>query len=495
MRTTVILTFLAAFINISQDAICQTSDYQPRKIYRAGNITKVVEKAFDYELWARYKSSVPGKVAELNLARKRHVRNLVENSALISDDSLQSFVDSIVKRIEDHNQLSEKNRVVFIVRDPGVNAFCLGGGIFMVNIGLLARIDSESLLAFTLAHEIAHDELSHSVSRMEWLAENSFVRKQKSRMEAVTDGRAGVRDLQLFRELNYAYYERNRQSEFQADSLGLIFYRNAGYNGQDASRTLKMLEDGNKPKYPFEEEALAALDAQDYPFAEHWLNPRLKVFSKKLENEFLFNLDSMSSHPAIERRMEILDRAYEVGQTEEIPSFITFDEIVRTAEFETVESAYFRKRYDICLMQALMLWQKYPGHPYLVRRIGGIFLQLSLSKDDLTVDNYVPVFVAGYSAEQKVMNSFLHNITSDETKNILYHFITNPRHFNESNKDHYYIRWKICELTYRHDEAREIERRFRSKFGSGIGAHSYRLETTRKLNIFDFYRQWGWVFL
>lgn len=495
MRTTVGLILLVAFLTIFENAICQTSDYQPRQTLRAGHVTKIVEKAFDDELRARYKKSVPGKVAELNLARKRHIRNLVENLALISDDTLQSFVDSIMKRIEANNQLSEKNRVVFIVRDPAVNAFCFGGGIFIVNIGLLARIDSESHLAFTLAHEIAHDELFHSIARMEWLAETAFVRKQKSRLEAVANGQAGVRELQQFRELNYAYYERNRQSEFQADSLGMIFYRNAGYPEEGASRTLKILEEGNKPKYPLEEEALAALDAEGYPFAEHWLNPRLKVFSKKLENDFLFNLDSMSSHPAIERRMELLEQKYEAGEREVIPSLIPFDEIVRMAEFETVESAYLRKRFDICLMHALMLWQKYPGHPYLVNKIGGIFLQLSLSKDDLTVNAYVPIFVAGYSAEQTVMNNLLHNITGDEAKNILYHFITNPRHFNENNRDHHYIRWKICELTYRYDEAREIERQFRSKFRSGIGTHSYRLDTIRKLNIFDFYKQWGWVFL
>jgi hypothetical protein len=473
-----------------------TQSYSPRNTYPASSeqLTRTVYDLFDEEI-EKIRSTDPEEIRNLNRARKKHFAQLLEGKAIIQDDTLQRFVTTILKGIEESNSLLPKHRYIFIIKDPTVNAHCMGNGVFLINTGLIGRIKTEGQLAFILSHEIAHDELEHMKTKMLWLAKNQFREKQKAHLQKMIQGEPTLDDLKNFRKMNFAFSSISRRKEFQADSLGFLLFAKAGYPEREAMEVMKTLEEHNKPKYPLNAETFLPLHSDLFPFEDYWLNARLSLFSNKAENDYLFNLDSLSTHPDLPKRKATLESFFsKKDHALKTNPFLSASDAIRLAEFETVESAFFLKRYDQCLLQALMLLQKYPRDSYLIGRIAGIFLQLFIAKTDNMNNLYVSTMTSTYSDELRLVNNLLHNLTAKETGELLFHFLKNPDHFDKENKDHYYILWKVCELTYRKDEQNQGARQYRDKFKDSITAHEYKLYTIRKLNIFDFAREWGWVF-
>jgi Zn-dependent protease with chaperone function len=484
--------FLSSFFDLS----AQNTPYIPRQTYSSANmgIYKTITKLLDDEVDAMGHNA-SGMVHVQNEARKKYFKTLLIERRLIQDKELQDFVAGIVKKIEMANHLPAKSRYVLLVKDATVNAHCVGNGVFLINIGLLQKLKTEDELAFVLAHEIAHDELRHMTQKMMWLAKNNFQHLQKERIIRMLNGKLNMEDLYQFRNLNEFFFNLNREKEFEADSLGLQFFTSAGYRQASSLDLLQKLDENSKPNYPLVPEAFLTLHSEKYPFQEHWLDPRLKVYSKKLENSFLFNLDSLSSHPAIPLRKKTLESYFERDANVEGPPKSLVDSTIRIAEFETVESAFVSREYERCMLQSLTLFQKYPENSYLTARISGVLLQLLVAKPDNMMQLFVRETTAGYSDELRLINNFLYNISTKETGEIAFHFLSNPKNFDPDNKDHYYILWKLCELTYRHDVQNEIAKKYRDRFNRAIYTHDYKLYEMRKLNIFDFYGQWGWVFL
>jgi hypothetical protein len=65
----------------------------------------------------------------------------------------------------------------------------------------------------------------------------------------------------------------------------------------------------------------------------------------------------------------------------------------------------------------------------------------------------------------------LHNLSAKELGEVAYYFINNPEHFNAGEKSHYFLLWKISNLTYRRDVADSMKDAFRDKFHGAIGGY------------------------
>ena len=108
---------------------------------------------------------------------------------------------------------------VHLARSPKTNAFADGSHVFLTT-GLLAKVRSDDELAFVIAHEMAHNDLAHAAGlRAEGVPRN-FTRVL---------GRSG----RLVRE-----------TERQADRLGIALMRDAGYDGRAAISLLSRLGSG-----------------------------------------------------------------------------------------------------------------------------------------------------------------------------------------------------------------------------------------------------------
>jgi hypothetical protein len=460
---------------LSQTGYAQIeTNYTPRKTYHWQS--RQLIKAIRYQL--RVEAADVGRgerIMHINGTRTTALLNQVKEGLFIKNDTLESYVNNVMMRIASGNDLSPHARRVLVMRNPHVNAYCYGRGIYIVTVGLLGRLTDENQLAFVLAHEMAHDELGHIRQKIRQEADSNMTRRAKQQLKKIVTQNVDVEDIEEARSLIYGIQRYSREKEIMADSMALVLTEGAKYNRREAVSSLSLMEKALSPKYGIGLEMFLPLHCEDYPFQARWLNERLGVFGKKPADHFLFAQDSLDSHPALPDRIRAIgaypERVWEEadGQSLEFADAATV-----MAEFETVEASFRSKRYDYCMYYALQLLARYPKNAYLVSQIVRMLIDLDGSKDN------VSRYTIDYSDELRLVNNFLHNLTSKECLEVAFHFLSSPAYFNAQEKSHYYLLWKICDLTYRNDLKEKISRDYRTAFGENITDANGKVEYWRK---------------
>ncbi|HEY0651474.1 MAG TPA: hypothetical protein VGD65_00040 [Chryseosolibacter sp.] len=151
-----------------------------------------------------------------------------------------------------------------------------------------------------------------------------------------------------------------------------------------------------------------------------------------------------------------------------------FEDVAARAEFEAMENAFLFRQYDRAMFSALQLINRYPDNTYLVSRIGVMLINMFGAETPEHISPYVSRYTANYSEELRLVNNFLLNLTHREIGEVAYHFLKNPEFFDSETKSHYYLRWKICELTYRIEERDKIRKEFKAKFDENIAAFEFK---------------------
>jgi predicted Zn-dependent protease len=456
-----------------------TYGYEPRKRYS--------EKSADL-LIAQLKSMLAEEFLGFNIpsGERPIIKNIIDQrtdllvkrvkwKSFIQDDSLETYVNNVLKKLIADNALPDRPRLLLIDASHEVNASCYGRGVFIVTLGLLARISTEGELAFTLAHEIAHDELNHVRSNILREAKINLAGKSKEQIIKILKGDIEPEEIEVFKKLVYGVSRHGRQKELDADSLGFVFFNTADYREKNALSTLDILETAKEPKYDFDAEIFMPLNDEAFPLQDDFFSKRLSIYSRKGES-FLYSNDSLQSHPEMKVRKEALE-SYFTGYDNEnrflSASFV--DAVTTLAEFETVESAYRNKDFDWCLYHALFMLRKFPNHPYLISRIGKVLIKLYETRKDNSGEFFVYVsqYTVYYGKVAKLINNMLHNLTTNELGEMAFYFLNNPDHFNENDKSHYYLLWRVSELTYRNDVRDEMRKAFKEKFKTNISAYTY----------------------
>jgi predicted Zn-dependent protease len=150
-------------------------------------------------------------------------------------------------------------RIVSVLEDPvfdykfhvinvnTFNAFAIPAGYIFINSGLVVAMDSEDELAGILAHEIAHVNARHISQKIErskkigWaslagMAAGILVGAAAGSSEAGQALTMGSQAAGAAAELSYS-----RENEIQADQLGLIYLKDAGYSGEGLLKILKKM--------------------------------------------------------------------------------------------------------------------------------------------------------------------------------------------------------------------------------------------------------------
>ena len=145
---------------------------------------------------------------------------------LYADPELAAYVDRVARRMVPF--LHRPNLVYhFAVLDtPVENAFAAPGGYVYVTRGLLAMMNSEAELATVLGHELGHVNARHSARQMS---------SQLLLMGGVVLGSALSEDVAkvapyMLVGLQVLFLKFSRSDEYQADSLGIAYSRQARYS-------------------------------------------------------------------------------------------------------------------------------------------------------------------------------------------------------------------------------------------------------------------------
>ncbi len=150
-----------------------------------------------------------------------------EQTAKMYDDPVVSeYVDRIGQNIVRHSDARVPFHIKVVDTDE-VNAFALPGGYFYVNKGLILSAENESELAGVMAHEISHVTARHATERLSKAQIMQFASIPVLFMGGWI-GMAAQNGMGL--GINLSLLGITRESEREADQLGIQYMWNTGYD-------------------------------------------------------------------------------------------------------------------------------------------------------------------------------------------------------------------------------------------------------------------------
>lgn len=454
-----ILVGLLTFKNVYAQSAFRSLDHHSEK---STELIKSIKDQNDEEI-QHIRSPSKSSIAKIYSIRAQRLIDQIKKGVFVRNDTIQKFVDRVMQPILSANTIDNQPKRILILRDPNPNALCYGEGTFIVTIGLLSRIESESQLAFTLSHELAHLELNHVNDKIEQMVEHEAEKSKKGFFKTMDD-EALLRELDSLREWMSSERRFNHTTELEADSLGFDYFSRTSYKQSQVPTLLILLNKipGNTHLGP---DLFLPFHSSKYPFNEYWLKPRLSVYHKRITGS-IFSYDSTYTHPDVERRIASIKPRIKYDNHEVLGSE-EFEQIKYLAQFESVESAFFGKKYDYAMYLALELFEKYPHDPYLVSMISKIFIELIEARSLDMFENYVSKYTSFYGDDLRLVNNFLFNLTERELGEVVYHFLNNKSNFDVQDEEHYYLLWKVCDYTHRAEMQKKIKSSYFEKFGRG----------------------------
>jgi predicted Zn-dependent protease len=459
--------------------------FVPLKLY-SGKSTSFYERLdrhLDSELSGLGPVTNVNAADKICFARAHRMKKIAREKNFVEDKEMEAMLDQIVKRVGESNNLVIRDRMVLILNSTAVNAYCYGRGLFVVTIGLLSRVHSEDELAFIISHEMAHDELRHVQQNIVREVDLKLSKKTSDDIRKIFSDNGTPEDVARLRNMMYSIGSHNRKQEVAADSLGGRFHLKAGYNSKEAVNSLYTLDSAFHSRYS-QTEFFHPLDFENYQFDKTWLKPRLSVFGSSNDDqpsatdttntdEKLWSIDSLASHPDLAIRRKRM-MAFVDSTTQNVREDTAFmKKIVMPAEFQIVEAAYRAKKYDKALFQILELLNRYPSNKYLKSRAAKIFIDIQEAKNEIRVSQYVSRYTTGYPDRLRQVNNFIYNISRRELGEVSYQFMNNKKNFDSSDPSHYYLLWRICQLTFRDETVKKIDKVYHEKFRKDVSYFAY----------------------
>jgi len=195
-----------------------------------------------------------------------------QTAKLIEDPVVSDYVDRLGQNLVKHSDAKVPFHIKVVDTDE-VNAFAFPGGFFYVNKGLILAADNESELAGVMAHEISHVCARHATARMT----KGYV-LQFASIPALFVGGYWTQMLiynGLGLGINLELLGITRESEKEADQLGIQYLWNTGYDPNAFVSFFEKLQAEEKSKpgklsgffrtHPYTEDRIAlAMDEERY---------------------------------------------------------------------------------------------------------------------------------------------------------------------------------------------------------------------------------------
>jgi predicted Zn-dependent protease len=302
--------------------------------------------------------------------RLQFLKDLLSSGDFILNSPLNTYVERIFRKVLRANPDLNQSMTVLISRNPNPNAFNTGDHIIVVNLGLLERLNTEGELAFVLAHEIAHQSQNHVML-------NLINKANYYGSDSVRNKLASIKRSEYLKFTQYKNFilpglkssmAFSRAEEFEADSLGLLYFLNAGHNRIDA---LSLIE---KLKHFDSERDTTLIDYEKffshpkYPFMSRWLlEEEVSSLGEFEEDSTSLALNKeLATHPDAQLRYEKVknrkDLAPAMHQQQEQSSAASY---ALTARLQILNDHMIRGNYSKALRQLAYLAKDYPNSPYL----------------------------------------------------------------------------------------------------------------------------------
>lgn len=420
----ILFLLLPSFIAGQDDS----NGYQPVKFSRIPK-ELIQDYAFRFGQWGQKNK------LETNKAKSEFVKFAGEKARLIAvldsakllmyDDSITTYLNGIKDEILQSNDAFKNHDCkIFTYRSLEPNAFSMGEGIILFNLGLLQLLETKEELAAIIAHEMSHDILDHVfLSNQRFykeLYDDRFHKTLRQVRRTAIGRQSGAQ--KLADEFLNQHLEFRRSEEISADSLGYILFTNVGLKGSEFIHALEKLDSLEQSRLGGDTLPIESIfHFSDYAFNPHWLNPENARSEGKVDSLLNIEEDTLKTHPDCDIRIECIrqlsDSLKIIIRDEDRGSPVPVS-IVNAIAFESLGSVMLAQDYSVALFIALHMLQEFPDNVYLKTVTAHCLVELLLSIKSNDYLDYVqfqdPDFPDGYN----MLLAFLHNMTSTSLKKI-----------------------------------------------------------------------------
>ncbi|MEM9983874.1 MAG: M48 family metallopeptidase, partial [Bacteroidota bacterium] len=212
-------------------------------------------------------------------------QQLLRSGKVLFNDSVSRYLERVADQLLRVQPQLRSELEFYAVRSPYVNAYSSGRGFILVNVGLIAQLQSEAELGYILSHEIAHFVKQHGL------------RLFLERTQSGTGLRPGI-DKKVESLIN-----ENRWSqamELEADRWGTRLFLSSGYDLGAVARSYELLTKADLPFFQADYHH-AFLLPQGVSWPSRWAQDSLNM----TEQWSSFLSDSLGSHPIPQKRQAL----------------------------------------------------------------------------------------------------------------------------------------------------------------------------------------------
>lgn len=290
---------------------------------------------------------------EFLLGSNYMVDRLLTSGRVLFNDPVSAYLNQILNKILEHSPEHQGKVRAYAVKSSSVNAFATNNGIIMVNLGLIAQLETEAQLAYILSHELIHYMNSHVL--------NVYLEN-----EQIDKGKGAYRGTSLSERLisssNYS-----KEIETEADVEGLKLFLKTDYSTASLHGVFDVLHYAYLPFDDIEFEK-SFFETANLVFPEEYFLEEVSPFSPFEEED-----DTRSSHPSTYKRKLLIGKKVDDLEREDNMDYIISKEqfeLVRKLSRYELSSLYFNnEEYELAIYNSYMLLKDNPDSKYLKKNI------------------------------------------------------------------------------------------------------------------------------
>ena len=163
---------------------------------------------------------------------------LLGAAPLVGDEAVQRYVNRVGRWIAAQSERPNLPWRFGVINTASVNAFAAPGGYIVITRGLYDLLENEAQLAGVLGHEIRHVVKRHHIDAMR----KGGLISAAARAGQAAAGRSVIGNLAVPHVSEWFAKGLDRDTEYEADRLGVVLAARAGYNPAGYLEVLKKLQ-------------------------------------------------------------------------------------------------------------------------------------------------------------------------------------------------------------------------------------------------------------
>lgn len=361
-------------------------------------------------------------------ARSEMLYDLMKQGNFIFDSPLNLYLEKLFARILAANPEIDPNTTLLLSRSGSINAFTTGDGFFVLNLGLLTEMKTESELAFVMGHELAHQTLDHVNNAMRSRAQTEADPQRTKEIRRILrdEYRVSTKLNDFILPGMVSSREFKRMQELEADSLGFLYATRSGFAPEGSVRALTILDSVDISLYgrhiPWQ---------HLYEANECHANPVWKETSKGSSLGSFNTVDKelvekLKTHPDCDLRIERLNAAHFIQRSANTD--VNYEDYRTIARMELIESYRLKGDLGAALYHSIQLQLDYPENEFAIESAANALGLISLLKKRRDLSGYVARYSTQLPEDYGNFLQVLWEITATESSCLAYRLNSEVTH-------------------------------------------------------------------